>query len=799
MRSKLLFGFLMLFSASLFAQTTVWNPAANNPSDGLWSTTENWTNGTPTEASKAVFNVPDAMACKVNSTQMVNQIVQGDNGPGDTLIIADGGNLTTGTEWSAVGRSGKSTLIVQSGGTISFGGHFFVGQNAGGDANVILDGGTINVGSMFGLDFNGNGTKDTLFLKSGLLNLANIHGTKTIGDGCQIIITGGMIKIAGDRVTDINSYVDADKIIGADTVFFDTVANFTAVVGAPANVTKWSPMAGGTNLWTDYKNWTDFNVPDSNKVQLTTLEECIYDDTIATYVKKFVGGDGGEGGLLTVKNGSITTGPEWSAVGWTSPATLNVEEGAQFNFGQHMWIGWKANGPGTVNINGGTVTVAAMFGLGGFGTDGESVGIVNINSGTLELTQVHESKSIFDGSYINIEEGELIISRTGTDAMLNYVNDGKIIAYGGKGRVLSRLDGPNIVFYAVYYPDEAAVLKTSPKDGDVAVAIDSDIVIEFYNTMDSASVVDAITMTPAMANTTYAWDQVSKTTLTISGDDMDYLTDYSITIGTGAKDFEGNALAEAYTFSFETDTAPTYAVTFTVVDNADAAVEGATVEFQSATATTDADGIVVFEEVEMVTDAAYTVSKDGFEDATGTVSVVDADVDVPVTLLPEGVVVYNVTFTVTDADGAIEGAAVEFQSATVNTDADGVAVFENIEPVTDAAYTVTMTGYEDATGTVSVVDADVDEAVVMIPVGVAEEALSEVTMYPNPFTSTLTVNNLDKAAKVIISNVIGQVVLTKAVDAKMVELNTNNLENGIYLITIIDNNNNSRTERIVKN
>jgi hypothetical protein len=41
MKSNLLFGIIMLFSAATFAQTTVWNPTANNPSDGLWSTVAN--------------------------------------------------------------------------------------------------------------------------------------------------------------------------------------------------------------------------------------------------------------------------------------------------------------------------------------------------------------------------------------------------------------------------------------------------------------------------------------------------------------------------------------------------------------------------------------------------------------------------------------------------------------------------------------------------------------------------------------------------------------------------------------
>ena len=70
MKNKLLLFFLFaLMGSGVFAQTTIWNPAANNPSDGLWTTEANWTAGLPpSDAGKAVFNVPDAINCVVNST-----------------------------------------------------------------------------------------------------------------------------------------------------------------------------------------------------------------------------------------------------------------------------------------------------------------------------------------------------------------------------------------------------------------------------------------------------------------------------------------------------------------------------------------------------------------------------------------------------------------------------------------------------------------------------------------------------------------------------------------------------------
>lgn len=76
--------------------------------------------------------------------------------------------------------------------------------------------------------------------------------------------------------------------------------------------------------------------------------------------------------------------------------------------------------------------------------------------------------------------------------------------------------------------------------------------------------------------------------------------------------------------------------------------------------------------------------------------------------------------------------------------------------------------------------------------------LEKVALYPNPFTNTLTIDNLENVSEVIVSNVLGQRVMTlDQVDRKMV-VSTSDLETGVYFITIVDNNNNTRTERMVK-
>lgn len=83
-------------------------------------------------------------------------------------------------------------------------------------------------------------------------------------------------------------------------------------------------------------------------------------------------------------------------------------------------------------------------------------------------------------------------------------------------------------------------------------------------------------------------------------------------------------------------------------------------------------------------------------------------------------------------------------------------------------------------------------------VGVNNDLFNAVKFYPNPFNNTLTIDNLDKESQVTISNVLGQTVMSITVTDSKMEINTSELNKGVYLITVLDSNNNSRTERMVK-
>jgi uncharacterized repeat protein (TIGR02543 family) len=170
---------------------------------------------------------------------------------------------------------------------------------------------------------------------------------------------------------------------------------------------------------------------------------------------------------------------------------------------------------------------------------------------------------------------------------------------------------------------------------------------------------------------------------------------------------DGLLSAASKTIALTAATVVTYTVTFTVNDGS-AAIEGAVVTFDGNDVTTGSDGKAIFTDVTAAS-YAYSVSAAGFDDASGSVTVTDADVDETVSLTTSAPT-FTVTFVVDDGSEVIEGAVVTMNSSSVATDAFGMAVFNDVE-AGDYAYTVTANGFSEASGSVTVSDADIQETV----------------------------------------------------------------------------------------
>ncbi len=224
-----------------------------------------------------------------------------------------------------------------------------------------------------------------------------------------------------------------------------------ATVWNPANNGIYPPAVGD---WNTAKNWTNgvpqavttddfgkavYNVPNAAECVISSAAVCKY----------FVQGDGADGGVIrVVDGGTLNTGVNWSAVGYSNTAHMIVESGGTVTFGQHMWIGLNPGSIGTLDINGGTVNVSQMIGLGWSG----GIGFVNVNDGVLNLANIHGTDSIKGESKLDIEYGVIYLNGDRITDINNYVAAGKITGFGLVGNVSAEYINGKTVIKAVNDP-----------------------------------------------------------------------------------------------------------------------------------------------------------------------------------------------------------------------------------------------------------------------------------------------------------------------------------------------------------
>ena len=161
-------------------------------------------------------------------------------------------------------------------------------------------------------------------------------------------------------------------------------------------------------------------------------------------------------------------------------------------------------------------------------------------------------------------------------------------------------------------------------------------------------------------------------------------------------------------------------------------LEGATVTIADKSSTTDATGMVA---LTLPTDSYdYTVEKSGYTDATGTADLRTGNKEVAVTLQKKTTAA--ATFMVAADGKPLKGATVTIEGKTVTTDAQGKAALTL--PTGNYSYSVTKTGYIDATGSVDLTDGDKDVAVELVRK--AATATFTVTADGNPLVgATVTI------------------------------------------------------------
>jgi hypothetical protein len=153
---------------------------------------------------------------------------------------------------------------------------------------------------------------------------------------------------------------------------------------------------------------------------------------------------------------------------------------------------------------------------------------------------------------------------------------------------------------------------------------------------------------------------------------------------------------------------------------------------------------------------------------------------------------YSVTFTVVDENElALADAEVIFNEITLNTDVNGVATFTSVSPTIDAPYIITKAGYIEASGKVTVIDADVELTVGLIGVGISNQISIVSNIYPNPTNGVITIQLASDVseASVELFDLNGRMVMKKSLYRMETTLDVSDNKAGIYLIKVVTEHN----------
>ncbi len=218
--------------------------------------------------------------------------------------------------------------------------------------------------------------------------------------------------------------------------------------------TVWDPAgnAAATGNWNEAASWTN-GLPNADNKAVFNVDPAV----VATVTDTQEGfqlmvGDGGPGAIVIEDGGSIITAAVWAGVGHNNTATIEVKTGGLLSFGEHAWIGHVDGGDGTITVNGGTVIVNAMLGLGWNGGTGK----LTMNSGSYKGGGFGDG-SIKDGSLLEIAEGASVKFAGNVSGQANlFIEAGKIVALGG-GDMGAYFDGDSTVIVKMGEPGGQAV------------------------------------------------------------------------------------------------------------------------------------------------------------------------------------------------------------------------------------------------------------------------------------------------------------------------------------------------------
>jgi len=207
--------------------------------------------------------------------------------------------------------------------------------------------------------------------------------------------------------------------------------------------------------------------------------------------------------------------------------------------------------------------------------------------------------------------------------------------------------------------------------------------------------------------------------------------------------------------------------------------------------TTDINGAYGFPSVP-IGEYQLEASKYGYNNNTANTTVVvnqNSVVNIRITPRPT----YTVTFIVkeegTNAD--ISGASIVFDGELLS----GYVAFNVFSG--EYPYTVSHDNYNSKSGTITVVDRDISHEVKLNKLGIGDNILSQIVLYPNPFTNEIQISHPELVKCIQITDVVGQTIQNAIFNGKSII--TEALSSGIYFVTVEGFNGGNVVYKMIKN
>jgi len=146
----------------------------------------------------------------------------------------------------------------------------------------------------------------------------------------------------------------------------------------------------------------------------------------------------------------------------------------------------------------------------------------------------------------------------------------------------------------------------------------------------------------------------------------------------------------------------------------------------------------------------------------------------------------------------------ELEGALVDDDVFLYAIraeFADIEIGNDKTVTITdasLLGDDKDNYYLSLEGAPTTTASIISPTGIPESPENTVNLYPNPFNQIINIENADAINRIIIYNIIGNVVINKKVSSSPRHVIEIVLPSGVYLFTLITNDGEKISKRMIK-